>query len=88
MRNHWIYLDHDQTLSGSFGASYLFKEARGDSTRVYLDAIYGSGLRQSGGGTENGLPGGDPIPNGSTVLLITRSIPAWNRLTRSAAGNS
>jgi outer membrane receptor protein involved in Fe transport len=67
VRNHWIYLDHDQTLSGSFGASYLFKEARGNSARVYVDAIYGSGLRQDGGGTENGLPGGAPIPNGATV---------------------
>jgi outer membrane receptor protein involved in Fe transport len=66
VKNHWIYLDHDQALSGSFGASYLFKEPRGNSTRVFLDAIYGSGLRQDGG-TQNGQPGGDPIPNGATV---------------------
>jgi outer membrane receptor protein involved in Fe transport len=67
VKNHWIYLDHDQDISASFGASYLLKEARGDSTRLYVDALYGTGLRQDGGGTENGLPGGAPIPNGATV---------------------
>jgi outer membrane receptor protein involved in Fe transport len=67
VKNHWIYLDHDQDVSASFGASYLFKEAREKSTRVYVDSIYGTGLRQNGGGTENGLAGGAPIPNGATV---------------------
>jgi outer membrane receptor protein involved in Fe transport len=56
VQNHWIYLDHDQTVSGSFGASYLWKELNG-STRAYVDAIYGSGLRAD-------APG---IPNGATV---------------------
>ncbi len=66
VRNHWIYLDHDQTVSGSSGISYLWNEARG-STRVYLDALYGSGLRQDGDGTEDGTPTGNPIPNGAHV---------------------
>jgi len=52
VKNHWIYLDHDQTVSGSFGASYLWKNTRG-----YVDALYGSGLRTD-------APG---IPNGATV---------------------
>ncbi len=60
VQNHWIYLDHDQTVSGSFGASYLWKELNG-STRVYVDAIYGSGLRT------DGMSGGQTIPNGGTV---------------------
>ena len=60
-------MDHDQDVSASFGASYLFKEAREKTTRVYVDSIYGTGLRQNGGGTENGLPGGAPIPNGASV---------------------
>ena len=60
--NHWIYLDHDQDLSGSFGASYLFKEARGVSTRLYADALYGTGLR-----TDATAPDGSNIPNGGTV---------------------
>ncbi|HWY30641.1 MAG TPA: TonB-dependent receptor, partial [Candidatus Acidoferrum sp.] len=64
VQNHWIYLDHDQTVSGSFGAAYTWKEGDWAATRVYTDAIYGSGLRASGGGT---TPTGDPIPNGTTV---------------------
>ncbi len=56
VQNHWIYLDHDQTVSGSFGASYFWKESIG-GTRVYVDALYGSGLRTD-------APG---VPNGATV---------------------
>ena len=60
VQNHWIHLDHDQTISGSFGASYLMPESIG-STRVYVDAIYGSGLRNDA--VEDGVT----IPNGGTV---------------------
>jgi outer membrane receptor protein involved in Fe transport len=67
VKNHWINLDHDQTVSGSFGAAYTWQETSKTATRVYVDAIYGSGLRADGGGTEDGLPTGDPIPNGTTV---------------------
>ncbi len=67
VQNHWIYLDHDQTVSGSFGADYTWNEGKNCSTRVYVDAIYGSGLRADGGGTEDGTPTGNPIPNGTTV---------------------
>jgi outer membrane receptor protein involved in Fe transport len=61
VRDHWINLDHDQRVTGSFGASYLWKRTRG-STRVYVDAIYGSGLR-----TDGTAPDGSTIPNGATV---------------------
>jgi outer membrane receptor protein involved in Fe transport len=67
VQNHWIALDHDQRVSGSFGASYLWNEGDHASTRVYVDALYGSGLRADGGGTEDGTPIGNPIPNGTTV---------------------
>jgi outer membrane receptor protein involved in Fe transport len=67
VQNHWINLDHDQTVSGSFGVAYAWKEGARSATRLSLDSIYGSGLRTDGGGTENGLPTGDPIPNGATV---------------------
>jgi hypothetical protein len=60
-QDHWIYLDHDQTVTGSFGASYLWKRSDG-STRVYVDALYGSGLR-----TDATAPDGTVIPNGGTV---------------------
>jgi outer membrane receptor protein involved in Fe transport len=66
VKSHWIYLDHDQKLSGSYGMSYRFQEDRGNSTLVYVDAITGTGLRQNGNGDEAG-PGSNPIPNGATV---------------------
>ena len=53
VKNHWIYLDHDQTVTGSFGTSYLWKESGRTSTRVYMDALYGSGLRADGGGSDS-----------------------------------
>ena len=61
VKNHWIYLDHDQRVTGSFGASYTWKESFG-STRVYVDALYGSGLR-----TDATTSSGQTIPNGGTV---------------------
>ena len=64
VRNHWIYLDHDQEVSGSFGASYTWKHSWG-GTQLYADALYGSGLRADGGGLEPGTM--NPIPNGTTV---------------------
>jgi hypothetical protein len=62
LQNHWISLDHDQRVSGSFGASYTWKECEKSSTRVYVDALYGSGLR-----TDATAPDGSNIPNGGTV---------------------
>jgi outer membrane receptor protein involved in Fe transport len=62
VKNHWIYLDHDQELTGSFGTSYLWKESARTSTRIYMDALYGSGLR-----TDSTSSGGENIPNGGTV---------------------
>ncbi len=61
-RNHWIYLDHDQRVSGSFGAAYTWNESRKASTRIYADAIYGSGLRTDATATD-----GSNIPNGGSV---------------------
>jgi outer membrane receptor protein involved in Fe transport len=61
VRNHWIHLDHDQRLSGSCGAAYRWTEGVG-STRVYVDAIYGTGLR-----TNLTAADGTDIPNGGTV---------------------
>ncbi len=62
VRNNWIYLDHDQTVSGSFGAAYTWNESPKSSTRVYMDALYGSGLR-----TDATASDGSNIPNGGTV---------------------
>lgn len=38
--NHWIWLDHDERVAISAGASYLWR-----GTRIGGDLIYGSGLR-------------------------------------------
>ncbi len=61
VKNHWIFLDHDQALSGSFGADYVWKRSRGD-TRIYVDTLYGTGLR-----TDATAPDGTVVPNGGTV---------------------
>ena len=59
--DHRIHLDHDQALSASLGASYHWTGTQG-GTRVYLDALYGSGLR-----TDAAAADGSTIPNGGTV---------------------
>ncbi len=68
VQNHWIYLDHDQQFTGTAGVSYTLKESRRYSSLFYADAVYGSGLRQDGGGTIGGtIDPTAPIPNGETV---------------------
>jgi outer membrane receptor protein involved in Fe transport len=65
VNNHWIALDHDQKVTGSFGAAYVWNESGRWSTRILLDALYGTGLRQNGPGA---IPGStDLVPNGSSV---------------------
>ena len=49
IENHYIHLDHEQYLTASAGASYLW-----DTTRFSADLLYGSGLRKDGA-TPNGL---------------------------------
>jgi len=66
VQNHWVYLDHDQTYSATAGVSYRFKEGSRYSTLTYMDIVSGSGLRQDGGGLEDG-PESNPIPNGASV---------------------
>jgi hypothetical protein len=62
VQNHWIALDHDQRVTGSFGTAYTWKEGEKSSTRVYMDAIYGTGLR-----TDATDSLGNNIPNGGSV---------------------
>jgi outer membrane receptor protein involved in Fe transport len=61
VKNNWIHLDHDQLVSGSFGAAYTWNESSKSSTRIYVDALYGSGLRT------DAMVGSMNIPNGGTV---------------------
>jgi len=43
VQHHWIYLDHDQRLTGSFGTAYRGNEGRA-ATRIYVDSLYGNGV--------------------------------------------
>jgi outer membrane receptor protein involved in Fe transport len=61
VQDHWIFLDHDQSLTGSLGASYHW-DTRHGGTRIYADVLYGSGLC-----TDATAPDGSNIPNGSNV---------------------
>ncbi|HKW28875.1 MAG TPA: TonB-dependent receptor [Verrucomicrobiae bacterium] len=47
VQTHYIYLDHDQRVTSSFGVAYMWNECARCSTKVYADALYGSGLRTS-----------------------------------------
>lgn len=40
IKNHWIYLDHNQSVTASAGIAYQWKESR-----VSVDFLYGNGLR-------------------------------------------
>ena len=55
--NHYIYLDHNQTVSASGGASYRF-----GATRVSGDLLFGTGLRTGGA-----VPNGDHVPSYTQV---------------------
>jgi hypothetical protein len=63
IRNHWVFLDHDQRYTVSAGASYTYKD-----TTVYADLLYGSGLR-SGFANTGELPGYYPFNLGFTHLF-------------------
>jgi len=74
VRDHWIYLDHDQQLSASSGASYTWQQSR-RATKLSVDVIYGSGLR-----TDATDSLGNTIPNGGTVpAYITANLGVERR---------
>lgn len=52
--NNYIHLDHEERVSASAGASYMWHE-----TRFSIDSIFGTGLR-----SDLVLPDGSSIPNG------------------------
>src|SRR5262249_22258039 len=53
--DHYIHLDHEQQVTMSGGASYLYQ-----GTRVSGDILIGSGLR-----SDLELPDGSSVPNGA-----------------------
>ncbi len=62
---HWIHLDHDQTLTGSAGLAYTFARDTPDPLRLSADLIAGSGLRAS----TDTVPNGASLPGYATVNL-------------------
>ncbi len=41
IRNHWVFLDHDQRFTGSSGVSYTWED-----WKAAIDGLYGNGLRR------------------------------------------
>ena len=64
IRNHAIYLDHDQTWTGSAGLSYRFRDGGLAGTKIGVDMIYGSGLRTT---PDAGAPNGAHLPGYAQV---------------------
>ena len=52
-----IYLDHDQTWTGSAGASYRIEQGFLKASRIGASMLYGSGLRRDGD-----VPNGAKLP--------------------------
>ena len=59
INGHYIFLDHDQTYTGSAGMTYSFKHGALAGSALGGSMIYGSGLR-----TTPVLADGSSIPNG------------------------
>lgn len=76
VHDNWIYLDHDQRVTGSFGASYSWKEHFG-TTRVYCDALYGSGLREDGD-----FPNSASVPAYSSESIGAEQLFKWHGTDR------
>jgi outer membrane receptor for ferrienterochelin and colicins len=67
IQGHYIFLDHDQTYTGSAGVAYAFRDGWAKDTRISADLIYGSGLR-----ADLNLADGNTIPNGRAVPTYTQ----------------
>jgi outer membrane receptor for ferrienterochelin and colicins len=57
IKNQYIYLDHDQTYTGSAGASYHFADGALRGLELGASMLYGSGLRANGA-----VPNGGKLP--------------------------
>ena len=76
--NHYIHLDHEQRVTGSAGASYLFQ-----GTRLSADLILGSGLR-----ADETLADGSSIPNGAHLPTYTQvNLAASHKFQLGSAGD-
>ena len=77
INNHYIDLDHEQKVTASAGASYLWQ-----GTRYSADAVLGSGLR-----ADLVLPNGSDIPNGTHLPYYTQvNLGASHRFAAATPG--
>jgi outer membrane receptor protein involved in Fe transport len=51
IKNHWVFLDHDQRFTGSAGVSYTWND-----WKTALDGLYGNGLRRGFANTMKNHP--------------------------------
>ena len=65
---HWIYLDHNQTWTGSGGAAYHWTDGALAGSRISADVVYGSGLRKTLD-TPDAIPNGAALPGYVTINL-------------------
>ena len=59
---HYIYLDHNQTWTGSGGAAYTVFQPTNHPARLSADLVVGSGLRADGS-----VPNGEALPGYYTI---------------------
>jgi outer membrane receptor protein involved in Fe transport len=68
---NWIYLDHNQSWTGSAGAAYTFNQSSDHATRLSGDFLYGNGLRRT-----VVTPNDEALPSYATVnLSLVQKIP-------------
>jgi outer membrane receptor protein involved in Fe transport len=71
--SHWIYLDHNQTWTGSAGAAYRWVDGPLAGSRLSADMVSGSGLRDAApppaGTAYLDTPNGASLPHYATFNL-------------------
>jgi outer membrane receptor protein involved in Fe transport len=68
--HHFVYLDHDQRYTTSFGVSYLWRD-----TRFTVDCLTSSGLRRGFANTQK-LPAYEPVNLGISHVFHVASLGA------------
>ena len=72
IQNHWIFLDHDQRVTGSAGASYIWQDWKAGG-----DILYGNGLRRGFVNTEKN----HPYTTVNLNVLRTFKVPKVRQIT-------
>ena len=70
---HWIYLDHNQTWTGSGGAAYTVWHGTRHPARLSADLVVGSGLREDSAT----VPNGEALPGYYTINVAAVQTLKW-----------